>query len=68
MLNSKNFDEFLSSTPEQVMTFLNSKMTSPPISFNETSRFSNNNGLYFIFLDEVILYIGIADTQDIKKR
>ena len=68
MLNIKNFDDFISCTVEETKKTINNRLSKERISFKNIDNFSNKKGLYFIFLNEIVLYIGKADKQDIQTR
>lgn len=68
MLNSKNYNDFFSSTAEDSRRIINSKLSKDIISFSQINEFPIYNGLYFVFLEDIIVYIGKADKQNIRER
>ena len=68
MLNIKNFDDFINCTVDKTKEIINNKLSNKKISFKNIDNFSTKNGLYFIFLNEIVLYIGKADKQNIQTR
>ena len=68
MLNIKNYDDFINCTVDETKKIINNKLSKERISFDNINKFSNKNGLYFIFLNEMVFYIGKADKQDIQTR
>ena len=68
MLNSKTYDDILACSPETTKIILIKKMSDVAISFKNIDSFPKKTGLYFIVLDDEVLYIGKADKQTIKER
>ena len=68
MINSKNFDDLISVSCEETKAIFMSQLTANEISFSSLSEFAESNGLYFVFYNDEVLYIGKADKQTIKKR
>ena len=68
MLNSENYEDILACTPDESKAKLAQCMIEPSVSFANITEFPSIHGLYFILLNEEILYIGKADTQTIQVR
>jgi|GEM_PF-1755708 excinuclease UvrABC nuclease subunit len=68
MLNCKNLNDLLTCSCEESKSIFVSQLTDEEVSFDSLSDFPENNGLYFVFYNNQILYIGKADKQSIKKR
>ena len=68
MLNCKNFNELITCSCEDSKRIFLSQLTDDELSFASISDFPEGNGLYFVFYNNEIIYIGKADKQSIKKR
>ncbi len=68
MLNIKSYDDFLSCTVEDAIQLLDSSLSANAISFNNIENFPQENGIYFVSLEDLIVYVGKADKQSIKAR
>lgn len=68
MLNSSNYEELMSSTPEATKSIFSSKWSNKAISFGDIGEFPISHGLYFVFLRNEVAYIGKADKQHMADR
>lgn len=68
MLNAEKYDDLLTCSIDQSKKLLDDKLTKTKISFNNIGEFPEYNGIYFVYQDNRIIYIGKADKQNIKKR
>ena len=69
MLNATNFLALI--TPSETTKIYFEKMlTSELTSFNDISNFPNYKGLYFLYYESTLLYIGSASAENrtVKKR
>jgi len=68
VLNSEKYEDILACTPDESKAKLAQCMKEPSVSFANINEFPLTHGLYFILLNEEVLYIGKADTQTIQVR